>query len=233
MKIKFAFPLLLIVFFISLVTLVALARNPASESENYQLLAQVLPSLAGQSTSENYDLVSTGGEPLGGGQESVSENFGLRSGFWLGNEATEPPPPVFGNIFLPIVTLNASSFFEGPNELEPNDSSAQANGPLRIGKEYFGLPTDDRDFYSFFTTVQGQIMIDLTNHPLELVNGAQVQLFYQSVIGGAVAIDVAPPYQLVYNGSPGIYYLLVFTDTSKCGNCTVPYTLHVSFSIIE
>jgi len=78
---------------------------------------------------------------------------------------------------------------------------------------------------------QGFITIDLTNHPLASVNGAQVQLFYETTSTGYVAIDVLFPYHIEYLGEPGQYFIFIFNDTGKCVDdiCDNPYSLTVSY----
>ena len=40
--------------------------------------------------------------------------------------------------------MHASSYFEGPWEVEPNNSDQQANGPLRSDRAYLGYPNDPK-----------------------------------------------------------------------------------------
>ncbi|HNB54160.1 MAG TPA: hypothetical protein PK530_19580, partial [Anaerolineales bacterium] len=89
-----------------------------------------------------------------------------------------------------------------------------------------------RDYYKIDLDVSGQIVIDILNHPLANVTGAQIQLFF-GTNNTPVAFDVLPPYHIAYNGEPGIYYLYLYNDVSKCTlqgiNCDIPYALTVNF----
>jgi len=214
MKTKKFLPLLALLFMIGAASVAVLARNPASESANYQLPAQALPAIAGLSTSPNFTLFHSGGEATGGGQESTSASFDLRSGFWLGGEPTPGP------VYLPLIT----SCFSGP-EQEDNDSAATANGPLCGPGSYTGTPDDANDYFWFNTRATGLIIIDLTNH-----TGADVQLqvYYQVVQGTPVCSDVVPPYQIECPDSPaGKYFVRVYTPPGS--NSTTPYQLTVSY----
>lgn len=122
--------------------------------------------------------------------------------------------------------------FPGPNEQEPNGSAAEANGPLCFSQDYFGTPGDNQwDYFYYPLSATGIITIDVSNHPLASVGGAQVQLYYEAVsASNKVGEDVSGPYEIVYEGSAGTYYVLVFNDISKCDqvDCSIPYTLRIS-----
>jgi uncharacterized membrane protein len=128
-----------------------------------------------------------------------------------------------GLLYLPMVQNNYISYFEGPWEVEPNNSSAQANGPLRSGRDYFGYPNDAYDFFSVYLTQPGQLNVTLTNHTGQ---GVQLQLFYQST-ANRVGFVPSPPYTLSYNGQAGWYYIFIFTESGF--NSTTPYTLRVTY----
>jgi hypothetical protein len=99
------------------------------------------------------------------------------------------------------------------------------------GQDYFGFPDDLRDYFKIKPETTGQIVIDMTNHPKEPVNGTQIQLFYEDTNSGPIAVDLLPPYHIQYTGPPGIYFIYIFNDTTKCGevDCGSPYTLTVSY----
>jgi len=143
-----------------------------------------------------------------------------------------PNPMENGNIYLPIA-LRPIPCFPGPNEQEPNNSAPEANGPLCFNQDYFGTPGDNNWDYFFFTlNSPGTITIDVTNHPLASVGGAQVQLHFQSV-PNLIAEDKIAPYQIPHDGAAGIYYVVIYHDISKCVlpvNCEVQYTLRVSYT---
>lgn len=203
---------------------IAAPNQPASSSANFQLVAQAMPALAGVSASANFRLVHSGGEAAGGGQESASQSYGLRSGFWLGSLSTVGP------LYLPAAL--SRTCYLGQAELEPNDNTGQASGALCAGRDYAGTPNDAWDFFYFNTYATGQITVDLTGHPLAGVNGTQIYLFYQST-ANQVGVDfVGPAYQIVYSNAPaGTYFIGIYNDTSKCsgGVCNTAYTLAVEY----
>ncbi len=232
MKTKIFLPLsLLALLFILGTVYFTAARNPASESEHYLLPAQAQPAIAGLSTSESYSLFHSGGEALGGGQESASESYGLRSGFWLGDDtpAIAAPSPVY----LPIA-IRPIPCLVNTDEAEPNNGSGDATGPLCLNQNNFGQPDDNWDYFYFTLNTPGQIVVDVTNHPLAAENGAQVLLYYQAVSPGNLIgePDVLPPYQIPHNAAAGTYYLVIFNDISKCAppelDCSLKYMVRVS-----
>ena len=126
-------------------------------------------------------------------------------------------------MFIPFTLRDYISYFEGPWEVEPNNSAQEANGPLRSGRDYYGYPNDAKDYFSIYLRAGGQIIIDLTNHT---GSGVQLQLFYQTA-GNIVAYDWNPPYHIDYTGSPGRYYIYIYTESGH--NTTTPYTLRVTY----
>jgi hypothetical protein len=143
---------------------------------------------------------------------------------FVANIAAFNPAPTGLSVYLPLVLRNAAIYYEGPWETEPNNTYLQANGPIRSGRDYYGYPNDDRDYWSFFASTPGNIQVDLTNHTGQ---GVQLQLFYQSPAGGPVAIATSPPYHLDYNGPAGWYYVYIYTAGGY--NQSTPYTLRVSY----
>jgi uncharacterized repeat protein (TIGR02543 family) len=128
-----------------------------------------------------------------------------------------------GFIYLPLTQYNYINYFEGLWEVEPNDSMAQANGPLRSGQDYFGYPNDARDFFSVYMTQPGQLNVTLSNHTGQ---GVQLQLFYQSA-DNRVGFVPDPPYFLSYSGPAGWYYIFIFTESGHHSH--TPYTLRVTY----
>jgi uncharacterized repeat protein (TIGR02543 family) len=126
-------------------------------------------------------------------------------------------------IYLPLTQYNYINYFEGPWEVEPNDSIAQANGPLRSGQDYFGYPNDARDFFSVYMTQPGQLNVTLSNHTGQ---GVQLQLFYQSA-DNRVGFVPDPPYTLSYSGPAGWYYIFIFTESGYHSH--TPYTVRVTY----
>jgi uncharacterized repeat protein (TIGR02543 family) len=128
-----------------------------------------------------------------------------------------------GFIYLPLTQYNYINYFEGLWEVEPNDSIAQANGPLRSGQDYFGYPNDARDFFSVYMTQPGQLNVTLSNHTGQ---GVQLQLFYQSA-DNRVGFVPDPPYILSHSGPAGWYYIFIFTESGHHSH--TPYTLRVTY----
>ena len=119
--------------------------------------------------------------------------------------------------------LDYVHYFEGPWEVEPNNTYLQANGPLISGREYRGYPNDEKDYCSIYLCEPGSLTINLTDHTGQAV---QLQLFYQG-IDNRVAFDTAPPYTITYDGQPGWYYIYIYTGGGH--NSTTPYTLRVTY----
>lgn len=114
--------------------------------------------------------------------------------------------------------------YTGPWEAEPNNTFAQANGPLCAGRDYLGYPNDGIDMFKFFTSSQGSMVIDVTGHSGQ---GVQLQLYYQSA-SNRVAFDHTPPYHIEYTGPPGWYFIYIYTAGGF--NTSQPYTLRVQFN---
>jgi len=172
-------------------------------------------------TSDSYQMQATFGElALPYNQTTISSlNYQHQPGFLAGTSGVH----TLGRIFLPISYRNFAYYFIGPWEVELNNDYTQANGPLIFNRDYYGYPNDERDWFSFNLPSPGQVTIDLTNM---VGSGVQLQLFYQN-IGNRVGYDPVPPYQIVYNGQPGLYYVFIYTASGF--NNTIPYTLRVSF----
>ncbi len=126
-------------------------------------------------------------------------------------------------VYVPLVSRNHVTYFEGPFEVEPNNSAAEANGPLRSGRDYNGYPNDARDYFSIYLSAPGQINITLNNHT---GGNVQLQLFYQTT-SNVAAFDLSAPYAITYNGAAGWYYIYIFTGSNY--NSTTPYTLRVTY----
>jgi len=142
--------------------------------------------------------------------------------------STNPPASVakincYGTVYLPLVLRNYVAYFEGPWEVEPNNTYLQANGSLRSGRDYYGYPNDQKDYFSIYLRTGGQIVIDLSNHTGQ---GVQLQLFYQTA-GNLVAGDLDAPYHIEYTGPAGLYYIYIYTAGNY--NSNTAYTLRVTY----
>jgi hypothetical protein len=126
-------------------------------------------------------------------------------------------------VFLPISINKYINFFEGPWEVEPNNSAQEANGAIRSGRDYFGYP-DEKDYFSFYLNEAGSITIDLANHT---GNEVQLQLFYQDV-DHRVAFKPSPPFHIeLANQPPGLYFIYIFAKSGF--NQQNEYTLKVLY----
>lgn len=132
-------------------------------------------------------------------------------------------------LFLPqIVYQQVAAFcWMGPDELEPNNAQAEANGSLCSGRVYFGLPNDRYDIF-FFEAAAGPITINLANHT---GGGVQLQLHHQAITPNPMAIDYsgADGYHIQKTNAPaGRYYIVISTATPNAG--ATQYTLTPTFT---
>jgi len=147
--------------------------------------------------------------------QTITVNFGLQFSPTPTPTATPtatPTPTVTPTAtaikgYLPLVLRDYVAYFEGPWEVEPNNTYLQANGSLRSGRDYYGYPNDQKDYFSIYLRTGGQIVIDLSNHTGQ---GVQLQLFYQTA-GNLVAGDLDAPYHIEYTGPAGLYYIYIYT----------------------
>jgi hypothetical protein len=199
------------------------AQGQLPTASAYRLVTSIFPAAGGVGLmSESYRSSVTVGEaalPLSTTVLS-SANFRLRPGFLAASHAG----PGRWSIYLPLAMRNSVTYYEGLWETEPNNTYLQANGPIRAGRDYYGYPNDDRDYWIFYAASPGNIQVDLTSH---IGHGVQLQLFYQSPAGGPVAIATSAPYHLGYSGQAGWYYAYIYAAGAY--NQTTPYTLRVSY----
>ena len=133
--------------------------------------------------------------------------------------------------YAPVVLFVPSSqpqCFAGPNEVETNNSGAEANGPLCSAGTYTGLSNDDRDFFMFETKVAGTIRIEVSNLH---VNGVQLSLYFQVASGQPIKFDTEQADGLLVkldNAQVGRYYIRIFTSQPNPAEAR-PYTMQVSF----
>lgn len=123
--------------------------------------------------------------------------------------------------YLPSVHWGLTGFV-GPFEIEPNNSTGEANGPILVNRNYQGFPNDQSDWFYFDLTAQRQISVVLTN-----ITGTdpQLQLFHNSS-SNRVGFDATPPFSISHNAPPGRYYVRVVVVGGY--NQTTPYTLRVN-----
>jgi hypothetical protein len=134
------------------------------------------------------------------------------------------------NLYIPLARNRFPDCFYLTKEQEPNDSVAQANGPLCRMGTYTGTPDDTDDYFSFETGDFGSIQIMLDGHPLGPEQGAQIFLYYETT-SNQVAFDISHPYAINYDGAAGLYIFRVFTDQTKCTEniCDSDYSIDFVF----
>jgi hypothetical protein len=125
--------------------------------------------------------------------------------------------------YMPLILKDYVNYYVGPWESEPNDSAAQANGPLVSGQDYYGQTDDADDYYSAYLRSSGHISVGLTT-PLTV--GLQLSLLYGSP-ASPVEWDDSAPYSLAYEGAAGRYYVLVHAESTV--TTTALYTLRVTY----
>ncbi len=126
-------------------------------------------------------------------------------------------------VYLPIVMRTFSKFFTG-FEVDPNNKTAEANGPLGSGMAINGYPDDARDYFHFTSGSVGTITVNLTGHTGQ---GVQLQLFYQST-SNLVTYDPTPPFSIQVGNRPAGFYIVIIYAASGY-NSTTPYTLVVTY----
>lgn len=155
----------------------------------------------GDSSGHTFRIRGTIGQPDAG--QLSGSTYGIYGGFWGPLAATTP-----SDQYLPFILNNVTFCYSGTQEIEPNNTRAEATGPLCDGQTYQGAPNDQKDYFTFVTTNYGNISIDLANH---VGSGVQLQLFYGSGTTPVAFDTVGPVFEVDYNGPPGIYYIYIFT----------------------
>jgi hypothetical protein len=150
-------------------------------------------------------------------ESNENDNTWERSFVWSGPSGTS-------RVYLPFALRDYVTYFEGPWEQEPNNTYLTANGPLLSGRDYYGYPNDEKDYFSIYLRSSGHIVIDLNNH-----NGTEVQLqlFYQNTATPPVASQISVPYHIDYTGAAGWYFIYIHSAGNY--NSTTPYTLRVTY----
>lgn len=151
-------------------------------------------------------------------ESNESDNTWERSFTWTG-----APGP--SRIFLPLVSKDYVPYFEGPMELEPNNTYLTANGPLRSARDYNGHPDDAKDYFSIYLRNTGPITIDMNNHTGE---GVQLQLFYQNTAGSPLVLIYAAPYHIDYTATATGWYYIYIGSTGNFNSSTT-YTLRATY----
>jgi hypothetical protein len=129
------------------------------------------------------------------------------------------------SLFLPIITNNYSSCFYGA-EIEPNNTPAEATGPLCFSANITGQPDGlpNSDYFYFDLPASRSFTVVATKFdPV-----GQMQLFYETTTTPIATIgdQANGTYQIQHNGAPGRYYIRLISVTNPVGQQT--YTLRVN-----
>lgn len=112
-------------------------------------------------------------------------------------------------------------------ESEPNETYQQANGPLVSGRDYYGYPTDAKDYFAFVTSADGPITFDLKGH----AGGGVQSLIYWGIPQPDPVPHTclgSPNCRLSFIGKAGQYYIQIYA-ASPAGQSSPVYTLRVTF----
>jgi len=131
-------------------------------------------------------------------------------------------------LFLPLVLKDYLAHFDGPFEIEPNNSYTVANGPVYAGRVYSGYPDDNKDYFSVYAPVGGPITVNVGN---KTGAGTQLHLYYGPPVAGQyVGYSATLPFSINCTtacAGTGWYYILIYTDANF--NTTTAYTVTVTF----
>jgi hypothetical protein len=139
----------------------------------------------------------------------------------------ETIPSATNRAFAPAVLNRAQTCWPGPNEVEPNNTANDANGPICPGSVIRGLPNDRWDMYYFETTRAGDVAATLTDY---FGGGMQLHLYYGAIGGSPSSLDTddGDGLQATLRGAPpGRYYIAIYTETPNPAE-TRRYRLQVS-----
>ena len=147
---------------------------------------------------------------------------------------TSTPSPTYTP--TPDVTPTFTPTPTATYEQEPNDTPAQANGPLRPNHNYLGLASfasysvDEirrNDYFYFDAPGAGTITVHLTDYAASL---GQLQLHFQAVpnlITDPLTLVPGVSATIKHAGQAGRYYVRIVTLEGP--NATDPYTLQVNY----
>jgi hypothetical protein len=200
----------------------------AQVSANFDLSWTILAGGGGQRQSANYLVQDTLGQWAG--DISVCGWREVQPGFWYG--VVLAPPPC--KVSLPLALKNYLAYFEGPGEVEPNNTIGQANGPLRSGQAYRGYPgqifnnrRDSTDYFSINLKTTGTIRVIVTDFhatgDLVLRDSSTAEKARWGGSGGTMMNVTATGLP------PAWYYIQVYVDISKTVDSTMAYTLTATY----
>ena len=201
-------------------------RERRAATSNTVLVSSVFAAGTGGSamTSTNFRMLGVLGEAgLPNNQTTLSsQNYQHQPGFLAAQPAQANSP---SRLYLPLALRNYIQYFPGPFDIGPNNSAAQATGPLQSGVDYHGYPDDAKEYFSFYLLANGNITVDLTNPTGQ---GTELALYYQADLQHNITFAFQPPFHIALTNRPsGWYYVEVFTGSGL--NMTTPYTLRVTY----
>ena len=111
------------------------------------------------------------------------------------------------------------------SEVEPNNTSVDANGPVVSGMMITGFANDVSDYYRLTVTAAGTLSAAITNPQGQ---GTQLQLYREPVSTATlVQSDGVAPYAFTVSVTPGVYFVRVYTAGGHTS--AAPYSLQVTF----
>lgn len=111
---------------------------------------------------------------------------------------------------LPIALRQLSEFWQRPGELEPNNTAAEANGPLEPGKDYSALPDDLNDYFSVKVHAAGTVNLVISGHVGASMSNTPLQVSLRNSVGTELGRAFREPFNVSANVQPGTYYARVF-----------------------
>ena len=119
--------------------------------------------------------------------------------------------------------------FPGPDESEPNNMAAAADGPLCNGATYKGRPNDEYDIFYIDLKRPGDVAVTMSNHPRANV---QLALHYQVISNNALDVDANGSDGFSVgntNGQAGRYFIVIYVPEGNTGG-SAQYSLRVTFT---
>ncbi|MBN1484982.1 MAG: hypothetical protein JXA37_09690 [Chloroflexia bacterium] len=159
-------------------------------------------------------------------QNSTTEPNAQLDIYYSKGATTVPPsptmPPETWQSYLPLTARHWAPL--GSWEIEPNDTFAQANGPLQSGWDYYAYP-DDNDDYFYISCPAGSIRVRMENY----APGIYGQMFLYNSAQQQIGWDNDPFDGWAINASinAGTYYVRVYTAPGGQGSSQA-YSLQVS-----
>ncbi len=115
--------------------------------------------------------------------------------------------------YLPSLPKNYTTYFEGPQEAEPNNTLSMANGPIRSGKDYFGgfaETSDIFDNYFFSLPAKGSVQLQLVDVPVDRDYNLLLLSSNSEIKGYSGSLGNAEEHISVNNLDPGLYYVSIY-----------------------